>query len=198
MNDTTIKNKQLIFKHKDIEFNVQIQYDTSKFGDGAKSFWQIQLNRVDGKRLTIPLTYKYVQHQGRLLQIPKFKKHSYICSTRRKEIEHTINLYPVVKERIFYQWFNQKAIFKYQAQINSFKFFIERKYQQKLTPLKEQKRELKQKLKVGEIDNKQYQKLYTPIRKKIDEIEHHIWNICYTYNKRYFEFDKLKPIYRVA
>ena len=198
MNDT-IKNKQLIFKHKDIEFNVQIQYDTSKFGYGAKSFWQIQLNRVDGKRLTIPLTYRYKQSRGFFNQPnPMFREHKFFCSSRRKPINNQTNLYPLVKEQIAYQWFNKKAIFKYQAQINNFKFFIERKYNKKLAPLKEQKIELKQKLKVGEIDNRFYQKSYTPIRKKIDEIESKIWNICYQYSNRYFEFDRLKEIYRVS
>ncbi|PHS59098.1 MAG: hypothetical protein COB17_00770 [Sulfurimonas sp.] len=113
MNPTTIKKKQLTFSLQNTTFIVHIKYDTKKFGDGATpSFWEIQLSRVDGKRLVIPLTYKYIQSRGWLQQIPKYKEHSYICSSRRKEIEHTTNLYPVVKEQIAYQWFNRKKIFR--------------------------------------------------------------------------------------
>ena len=97
-----------------------------------------------------------------------------------------------------YQWFNRKAIFRYKAKINHFNFLIERKYDRKLAPLKEQKRELKQRLKSAKIDNKQYQKLYTPIRKQIDKLEHRVWNICNNYKNRYFVCDRLKEIYRVS
>ena len=157
MEQTTIKNKQLDFTIDKTSFSVQIKYDASLFSEGNKSFWQIKLFQVDDKRLTIPLTYKYVQSRGWLLQIPKYRNHSYICSTRR-EIENQTNLYSIVKEQISYQWFNRKIIFRYKAKINHFNFLIERKYQHKLAPLKEQKRGLKQQLKLNEIDNKKYQK----------------------------------------
>jgi hypothetical protein len=195
---TTIKTKHLQFRNDETTFGVQIKYDTSLFSEGNKSFWRTKLYQVDDEKLTIPLTYKYVQSRGWLLQIPKYKKHSYICSTRRKEFEDRTNLYPIVKEQIAYQWFNRKAINKYEAQIKHFNFLIEQKYQYKLIPLKEQKRELKQRLKLNEIDNKQYQKLYTPIRKQIDKIDFDIWDICRNYRNRYFECDRLKQIYRVS
>ncbi len=67
-----------------------------------------------------------------------------------------------------------------------------------MIPLKEQKRELKQKLKSSIIDNKQYQKLYTPIRKLKDEIKHRVWQLCYKYRNRYFEGGRLKEVYRIA
>lgn len=200
MKDTnsTIKKKQLTFSLQDTTFIVHIKYDTKQFGDGARpSFWEIQLSRVNEERLLIPLTYHFTQSRGWLQQIPKFRVHRYICSTRRKEIENTTNLYPLVKEQIAYQWFNRKKIFRYEAQINNFNFLVEQKYNKKLAPSREQRAELKQKLKLGKIDKKQYQKLYTPIRKKIDEIEHRVWNICYNYKRRYFDGDRLKQIYRV-
>jgi len=195
--ENTIKNKQLIFTHQNTTFRVKIKYDTSPFGVGNKSFWQTKLYQVDDERLLIPLTYSFTQSRGWLLQIPKYRNHRYICSTRRKKIENISNLYPIVKEQIAYQFFNRKLIFKYEAQINHFNFLVKNKYQQKLIPLLTQKRELKQKLRHCVIDNKQYQKLYTPIRKLIDEIEFHIWNICHNYKNRYFFCGKLKQIYRV-
>jgi hypothetical protein len=199
MEQTTIKTKHLQFTDNETKFSVKIKYDTSPFGVGNKSFWEIKLYQVDDERLLIPLTYKYVQGRGWLQQSPKYRKHSYICSTIRKEIEDTTNLYPLAKEQVIYQWRDRKVIFKYQAQINNFQFLIKEKYNKKLAPLKEQKRELKQRLKSAEIDNKQYQKLYTPIRKQIDKLEHRVWNICYNYKRRYFDCsDKLKQIYRVS
>jgi len=161
---TTIKNKQLDFTINETSFRVKITYDTSLFSVVEPSFWEVKLFQVNDERLAIPLTYSFTQSKGWLLQIPKFRKHSYICSTRRREIENTTNLYPIVKEQIAYLWFNRKAIFIYEAQINNFNFLVKQKYQQHLRDLKEQKRELKQQLKLNEIDNKQYQKLYTHIR----------------------------------
>ncbi len=194
---TTIKNKQLDFTHNQTSFNVQITYDTSLFSEGEPSFWQTELYQVNGERLLIPITYKYIQSRGWLLQIPKYRNHSYICSSRRKEFENQTNLYPLAKEQVIYQWFNRKIIFRYKAQINNFNFLVKRKYQHKLALLKEQRRELKQKLRHNVIDNIQYQKSYTPILKLIDEIEFHIWDICRKYNDRYFDSDRLKEIYKV-
>ena len=195
--ENTIKNKILQFKHQETTFRVKIKYDTSPFGVGNKSFWETKLYQVDDIKLLIPITYRFVQSRGWLLQIPKYKIHSYICSSRRKEFEHTTNLYPLVKEQVIYQWLNRVEICEFETQINNFNFRIEQKYQQILIPLREEKRALKQRLKSAEIDNKQYQKLYTPIRKQIDDVEHKIWNICWNYKNRYFSCDKLKEIYRV-
>jgi len=97
---------------------------------------------------------------------------------------------------IEYQYTNRKAIQKYESQINNFKFLIELKYQPKFLLLQEQKRELKLKLKSNEIDNKVYQKLYTPIRIEKDRINFYIWDICYRFIGRYFEKGRLKEIYR--
>jgi len=196
MNDT-IKKKQLQFSYQDTIFRVKIQYDTSLFSEGQPSFWETELFKVNDTRLIPPLTYRYTQSRGWLLQIPKFREHRYICSTRRKEIEDTTNLYPLAKDRVIYQWHNRKAIEKYEKKVSNFNFLIEQKYEPHLIELKEQKRELKQRLKVREINNKQYQKLYTPIRKEIDKVEFHIWNVCRDYENRYFSCDKLKEIYRV-
>ena len=199
MENSTIKNKQLQFTHNETTFRAKIKYDTSKFGySSTPPFWEIKLYQVDDIKLQIPITYHFAQSRGWLLKIPKFREHSYICTSRRKEIENKTSLYPLVKEQIIYQWFNRKVILKYEAQINNFNFLIEQKYNKKLVPLKEQKRELKQQLRSGKINNKQYQKLYTPIRKQKDKIEFHIWNICRSYKKRYFICDKLKQIYRAV
>ena len=195
---TTIKTKHLQFRNDETTFGVQIKYDTSPFGIGNKSFWRTKLYQVNNQKLEIPIIYSYTQNRGWLLQIPKYRNHSYICSTRRKEFENQINLYSIVKKQIAYQWFNRKAINKYEAQIKHFNFLIEQKYQHNLAPLKEEKRKLKQRLRHGVIDNKQYQKLYTPIRKQIDKIDFDIWDICRNYRNRYFECDRLKEIYRVA
>ena len=53
--NTTIKQKQLQFTHKDIEFKVQTVYDTSNFSDGNLSFWQFRVIKVDNQFLDTPL-----------------------------------------------------------------------------------------------------------------------------------------------
>ena len=194
--DTPIKRKTLQFTDNEITYYVQIVYDTSPFGYGNKSFWKIKLTRVNDERLQVPLEYYYVQNRGWISQSLKFREHSYYCSTRRKDIEGKTNLYPLAKDQVIYQYTNRRQIQKYEAKINNFNFLIKLKYQPSLLKLQEQKRELKRRLKSDEIDNREYQSLYTPIRKSKDKIEHHIWDVCRKFRHRHFECDRLKEIYR--
>ena len=196
--NTTIKQKQLQFTHKDIEFKVQTVYDTSNFSDGNLSFWKFRVIKVDNQFLDTPLEYKYIQNRRWFNQIPKFRKHSFYCSSSRKLIEDKTNIYQLIKQETIYLYFNQRAIAKYKLQVDNFNSIIQKKYDKKLIPLKEQKRELKQKLKSSIIDNKQYQKLYTPIRKKIDDVKFYIWQLQDKYKNRYFDSGRLKQIYREA
>lgn len=192
-----IKRKQLQFTHNSITYHLQIIYDTSKFGDEDLSFWKTRLFKIDDEYLLVPIEYKYIQYRSCLNnQIKKFREHSYFCSTRRKELDNQTNLYQVAKEQAVYQYTNRKAIMKYEAQINNFNFLIEQKHKEKLLLLQQQKIELKQRLKSGAIDNKQYQKLYTPIRKSKESLEFHIWGLCRCYRNRYFDCGRLREIYR--
>ncbi len=192
----TIKKKQLQFKDDKFTYHVQIVYDSSPFGYSDNSFWKIRLYKVNDEHLQIPLEYHYIQSRGFIMQSKAFREHSFHCTTRRKEIEGKTNLYPIVKAQAIYQYSNRKAILKYESKVNNFKLFVELKYQPRLLLLQEQKRELKLKLKSDEIDNKAYQKLYTPIRKNRDEVQFHIWDICRRFKARYFSCGWLKEIYR--
>ena len=196
--NTTIKQKQLQFTHKDIEFKVQTVYDTSNFSDGNLSFWKFRVIKVDNQFLDTPLEYKYIQNRRWLNQIPKFRKHSFYCSSSRKLIEDKTNIYKLIKQETIYLYFNQRAIAKYKLQVDNFNSIIQKKYQHQLEKSREQKRVLKQKLKSSIIDNKQYQKLCTPTRKKIDEVKFHIWQLQDKYKNRYFDSGRLKQIYREA
>jgi len=80
--------------------------------------------------------------------------------------------------------------------MTNFRFFVVLKYRNKLEALRIQKKQLKLKLKSNLIDNREYQKLYTPIRIQKDNVEHHIWDICYRFRDRYFICSRLKEIYR--
>ncbi|MDQ7060628.1 MAG: hypothetical protein Q9M43_05645 [Sulfurimonas sp.] len=176
---------------------LQIIYDTSKFGDRDLSFWKTRLFKVDNEYLSVPIEYKYIQYRSCLnYQIPKFREHSFYCSTRRRELEDKTNLYQVAKEQAVYQYTNRKAILKYESQINNFNFLVELKHEEKLLLLQQQKRELKQKLKSFEIDSKTYQRLYTPIRKSKESVNYHIWSLCRNYRNRYFDCGRLKEVYR--
>ena len=106
MDNSTIKNKQLQFTYNETTFRVKIKYDTSPFGVGDKSFWQTKLYQVNDERLLIPLTYSFTQSRGFIAQSKKFREHSYICSSRRKEIDNKTNLYQLAKEQVIYQWLN--------------------------------------------------------------------------------------------
>lgn len=192
----TIKKKTIQFFNNQNYFTVLVKYDTSPFGIGSQSFWQSRLVQVDKDKLSISLTYKHTQIQNWQLQIPEYKTHRFYCSANKEEVENQTNILPLVKEQVVYQWHNHKAIEKYEKQVSNFNFLIEQKYEPHLIELKEQKRELKQKLKSGEIDNIEYQRLYTPIRKEIEQIEFKIWRKCRDFRDRYFERGRLKDIYR--
>jgi len=194
--DTSIKRKALQFTDNEITYYVQIVYDTSPFGYGEKSFWKIRLTRVNNERLQVPLEYCYVQNRGWQQQSKKFREHSFHCTTRRKDFENKTNLYPLAKDQVIYQYTNRRQILRYESKVNNFKFLIEGKYKPKLLELQEQKRELKLKLKSDLIDNREYQRLYTPIRKNRDKVKHHIWDVCRKFRHRHFECNRLKEIYR--
>ena len=197
MQNTHIKKKQLEFQDdKKNTYHLKIVYDASNFGEGDKSFWKTQLYQVNDKRLTPPVEYHYIQSRGWISQSPKFREHSFDCTTCRKEIEGKTNLYQIAKQQAIYQYTNRKAILRYESKVNNFKFFVGLKYQPQLEALNIQKKQLKLKLKSDLIDNRKYQKLYTPIRIEKDNVEHHIWDICYRFKGRYFICGRLKEIYR--
>ena len=194
--NNTIKKKTIQFFNNQNYFTVLVKYDTSPFSEGSPSFWQSRLVQVDKERLNNPLTYKHTQIQNWQLQIPQYKTHRFYCSANKNEIENQTNILPLVKEQVVYQWHNRKAIEKYEKQVSNFNYLIEEKYEPLIIELKEQKRELKQKLKSGEIDNIEYQRLYTPLRKQIEKVEFKIWRKCRNYRGRYFDRGRLKDIYR--
>ena len=194
--NNTIKKKTIQFFNNHNYFTVLVKYDTSLFSEGSASFWQSRLVQVDKERLNNPLTYQHTQIKNWQLQIPEYKTHRFHCSTRRKDIENQTNIFQLVKEQVIYQWHNRKQIEKYEKQVRNFNYLIEQRYEPLVVALKEQKKELKQKLKAGEIDNIEYQRLYTPIRKEIDKIEFKIWRKCRNFRDRYFERSRLKEIYR--
>ncbi len=197
MQNTTIKQKQLQFKDDNQNtYHLKIVYDTSNFGDGEKSFWKTRLYKVNNDRLTPPIEYHYIQSRGWVMQSKAFREHSFHCTTRRKELEGKTNLYQIAKKQAIYQYTNRRAILKYESKVNNFRFFVELKYKPKLEALRIQKKQLKFKLKAAEIDNREYQRCYTPIRKSKEAIEFHIWNICHRFKGRYFTCGRLKEIYR--
>ena len=194
--NTTIKRKAFQFSDNEITYYIQVVYDTSPFGYGDKSFFKARIIRINGELLSTPLEYKYTQHRGWIQQSKKFREHSYYCTPGKKEIENKTNIYPLLKEQLIYQYTNCHQIQKYESQINDFNLKLELKYKPQLQQLQEQKRALKLKLKSGKIDNKEYQKLYTPIRKSKEAIEHHILDVCRKFRHRHFECDRLKDICR--
>ena len=192
----TIKKKSLQFKDNKFTYHVQIVYDFSPFGYGEKSFWKTRLYKVNNDRLTPPIEYHYIKSRGWVMQSKAFREHSFHCTTRRKEIEGKTNLYQIAKQQAIYQYINRRAILKYESKVNHLKVFVELKYKPKLKALKIQKKQLKFKLKSDEIDNREYQRCYTPIRIEKDNVKHHIWDICYRFRDRYFSCGRLKKIYR--
>ena len=197
MQNTTIKQKHLQFQDdNENTYHLKILYDTSSFGYGEKSFWKTRLYKINNNRLIPPIEYHYIQSRGWVMQSKAFREHSFHCTTRSKDIEGKTNLYQIVKQQAIYQYINRKAILKYESKINNYKFFVELKYKPKLEALRIQKKQLKFKLKSNEIDNREYQRCYTPIRKNKDKIQFHIWDICYRFRNRYFSCNRLKEIYR--
>ncbi len=195
--NTTIKRKAFQFSDNEITYYIQVVYDTSPFGYGDKSFFKARIIRINGELLSTPLEYKYTQHRGWIQQSKKFREHSYYCTPSKKEVENKTNIYPLIKEQLIYQYTNRQQIQKYESQINDFSSKLELKCQPQLQQLQEQKRALKLKLKSGEIDNKEYQKLYTPIRKSKDKLEFHIYIIQRNYRERYFKCGRLKEGYKL-
>lgn len=126
----------------------------------------------------------------------KQKNYVYIEDSAYKE-EDYVNVYPKAIEKILYSYFNKDQITHYGQKLSVLEEAVDKKFEGDLLRLQEEKLALKKELKSGKIDSKMYQKRYTPIRVKKEELERRMFRIKHDYKRRYFQCCELNARYRV-
>ena len=222
-----IHKKELKFSRNGIDFNATVTYRDELFISAAREgfsvYYRIQLHEpveldCGGASLSRPRGFGMYLLQSEAYQTRRyFYKEDEVIKDENGELEYIvntyvdiykedeniqeednqINVYPLAIEKILYIYFNQKRIMYYNKKIERFGNAIENKYADALEVLQEQKLALRKLMRSGDIDSKEYQKRYTPIRWAKEEIESKIYWPKHNYRRRYFECCELKKAYRI-
>jgi len=198
MDNRYIKSESIFIEDSANKFEVNVTYSTATFGTTGTPFWEMEVFKVNNNELNPPLKYTHKQAKGMLLMSKKFIQHKYYLSIDMQEQTNQTNIYPLIKDETLYQYYNKEAINFYKSKVKKFCKTVEKNYENSLKELKEQKYKLKKRLKSDKISTKEYQKLYQPIRKDIENLKSKIYDSCHNYNSRYFEGHRLKDNYLSA
>jgi len=198
MDNRYIKSESIFIEDSANKFEVNVTYSTATFGTTGTPFWEMEVFKVNNNELNPPLKYTHKQAKGMLLMSKKFIQHKYYLSIDMQEQTNQTNIYPLIKDETLYQYYNKEAINFYKSKVKKFCKTVEKNYENSLKELKEQKYKLKKRLKSDKISTKEYQKLYQPIRKDIENLKSKIYDSCHNYNSRYFEGHRLKDSYLSA
>jgi len=197
-----IHEKILKFTHNDINFEAIVEYNDEPFGNYRikKSTIYYQVNLVKPIKLSCGGCQIMVQNSIDSLKFnsQKYRECRYIYNENEVlESENNVtNIYPTAKEMILYKYFNKNVIEKINKQIQKFDNEIDEKYSSEIESVKQEKAALKKRFKANEFDNKKYQKLLTPTRKKKDDLEYKVWELKFEHERSFFDGSLLKDKYR--
>ncbi len=189
-----IHTKALKFRYEGIDFEATVTYSDVDFTH-EKAFYNVALHK--------PVEMKCGGEQkilrGMILMCFQNKKipHYVYDETSDGLNESEINVYPKAIEKILYSYFNRDQIAYYRKQVKQFKEAVDAKYMPQLESIRAEKLALRKKLRAGEIDSKTYQKLYKPIRLRMEEVKYRVSRLKTSYESRYFQCCELKEKYRV-
>jgi len=196
-----IYKKELKFSFKEIMFEAVVSYSDERFENFLYKkdsvFWNVKLNKPEVLECGGEV-FSVNGMMGRMMLSKSDMKNQQYTYNKDKNYQekNRINIYPKAIEKVIYMYFNKEIIEEYKQKIELFGRTVEAKYEDKIKKLEKQKRELKKLLKSGAIDSKEYQKQYTPIRLKKDDLRYRISSLKHNYYKRYFECCELKKRYR--
>ena len=198
-----IQSKNLQFSYNDIDFEATVTFNDLSFRNVRSSetsiFYDVKLTKPEmlecgGEVLNI------TGIMSLMLFLKKTPDRHYIYKEDMDLVKEgdNINVYPKAIAKIIYAYFNKEKITHYRQKIKKFNDAVENKYALTLSVLREEKLALRKQVRSGEIDSKVYQKHYTPIRLKKEEIELKIFRVKDNYKRRYFECCELKHHYRTV
>ncbi|NOR56617.1 MAG: hypothetical protein GQ531_10495 [Sulfurovum sp.] len=195
-----IHTKELRFNYDHIDFEASVTYSDLPFSQSIRDmtsvFYDVKL--LKPKVLECGGEVKQIQGIAGMMIYAKQandRQYSYIEENQNKVYDKSINVYPLAVRKILYSYFNQEKIAEYTLKVTLFNEAIDKKYALKLEMLREEKLLLKKRLRLTEINSQAYQKLYTPIRKKKEEIAFNISHLKYRFKLRYFQCCELRPKY---
>ena len=196
-----IHKKELKFSFNEIQFEAVVSYSDERFENFLRErgsvFWSVKLNKPEVLECGGEV-FSVNGMMGRMMLVKSDLKNQRYTYNEDKNYQekNRINIYPKAIEKVIYMYFNKEIIEEYKQKIEVFGRAIEAKYEDEIKELETQKRELKKLLKSGAIDSKEYQKQYTPIRLKKEDLKYKNSSLKEKYYKRYFECCELKKRYR--
>lgn len=183
-----------------MDFEATATYSDVPFSSGFKenetAFYNVDLHEPEA--LACGGNVKRISGISSLLLYREKKQinYDYVEDSAYKE-EGCVNIYPKAIEKILYSYFNKDQITHYREKVSLLEEAVDRKFEGDLLRLREEKLALKKELKSGEIDSKMYQKCYTPIRVKKEELERRMFRIKHDCERRYFQCCELNVRYRI-
>ncbi len=198
-----IHKKELKFSRNGIDFDATVTYEDEPIMSAATEefsvYYRIQLHKpveldCGGSFLSRPRGFMMY-----LLRREEYRTRRYFYKEDEavKEENSQINVYPLAIEKVLYSYFNREKIVYHKKKIERFNNAVDDRYADMLELLKKQKLALRKLMRSGDIDSKEYQKRYTPIRREKEEIELKTFRLKHNYQRRYFECCELKKAYRV-
>ena len=194
-----IHKKEFQFEHEGITFHALVTYNDALYGKMRDEFIYYRVKLLQPIELDCGggIASAYLSNPLLFHMNEDAKRRHYVFNEEGQEDkDNEVNVYPKAIKRILYAYYNRDEIAYYKEKVAKFKEKMDLKFTPALEMCNEEKRLLKKKMKEGEITPKEYQKLYTPIRKKKEEIEFRIFMLKHNYENRYFQCCDLKEKYR--
>ena len=197
-----IYTKTLHFTYQETDFEAVVTYSDEPFRKSIQNifsvFWDVKLFKPE----VLSCGGKMYQENGMMslmLFISKAGDRHFIYEPdpNYEEEEDEVNIYSSVINKILYCYFNKERIDFYKKKVKCYHEAIDTKYAVKLEALRQKKLRYRKQMREGKITPKEYQKLYTPVRKEKEALDLEKFIKKDAYEKRYFKCCELKPKYRV-
>jgi len=197
-----IHKKAFKFTYQDTVFEATVTYEDMEFGERFKKplsiYYRVQLHEPLELNCGGAFAGEAKGFAMQTLLQPEIKKNrfGFIEDESIRKEGTLINVYPLAVEKILYRYFNKKEITYYEQKVQCFEEAIDAKYMHELKRVDEEKKELKEKMKSRQIDPKEYQKLYTPIRIESETLSTEQTRRKSKFKDHYFKCCELKVKYR--
>ena len=198
-----IHTETLEFTYNNTDFEATVTYNDEPFRNGRSGklfsiFWDVELHRPEALSCAGAVRQANSISSFMLFKTKAGDRHFiYDSDPAYEEKEDEVNIYARVINKILYCYFNKEKIAHYKQKVNSYEEAIDKKFELKLETLQQQKLTYRKQMKAGEITPKEYQRLYTPIRKEKEALELEMFVKKDAYKRRYFDCCELRSRFRV-
>lgn len=126
--ENDIQEQSLLFHCNDVAFEAKITYSISQFGDLENdSFWNVDLIKPIFEK---DYCRKITRLSGMILMAKEIRERHFIFNKNThnagKKTDNTVNIYPIIKDKIIYLYFNREAIEKYENKVKVYQTALEK------------------------------------------------------------------------